>query len=461
MSRFKQIIYFVVGLVGTMVMASCDENDTIGNSLVATDNSVIVDKDFTLTGKTLPMDSIQSRTTMQLLGMIEAKGYGDFASDFVTQYMPAAELDSLIRTPENIDSIKMLLLVAEGAVVGDSLIPMGLEVYRLNKTLTAPIYSNFKVEDYYSPSDRVGSAIYSLNTIELNDSLRDLGYREIYVNLPRSIATELFDIYKSNPSVYLSPTAFGQQFKGFYVRNSYGSGRVTKIGANTLVMYYHYTIKNSLGNDSIVRRSGNFYAVTPEIITNNNIDYTISQELLDRASAGENLLVAPAGLEVELNFPLKDVIAHYKAQSGRLSVVNNLSLEIPASKIANTYNINAPENVLLILKSKKKDFFRNSEVPDNRTSFVASYNTSTGSYIFSSMRQYLLDMLDKEDLNLDDFTFVITPVTINNLDNYNSYYGTSSSVISSVVPYVEQPSMARLNLDKSTVTLTFTNQVLK
>lgn len=462
MNIIKSFKIFAVSAIALSAFVACEDNDSIGSSLIGTENSVVVDTDFKLNGVTVPIDSVQSRTTMQLLGMIEANGYGDFRSDFVTQYLPSAELDSLIKTSANIDSIKMLLLVGDGSFVGDSIVPMGLEVYRLNKQLSAPIYSSFNPADYYDKNQCIGRKVYSLNDVEYSDSIKGLTYKSIYVDLPRSLAVELYDLYKSDPSSYLNPTVFGNKFKGFYVRNSYGSGRVTKIGANTLLLYYHYSAKTSEGNDTIINKVGNYYAVTPEIITNNNINYSISPDLLNRAASGEHLLVAPAGFEVEVQFPLLDIINQYNANSGRLSIINNLTLEIPASKINNDYGINPPQNVMLILKNKKKQFFEKSQIPDNEVAFTASYDVSTGSYKFSSMRQYLLNAIAKGgNLTEDDYTFVITPVTINTIDNSNYYSSSITSVVSSVVPYIEQPAMATLHLENAKISLTFTNQNIK
>ena len=54
-------------------------------------------------------------------------------------------------TRQNIDSLKLLMFVPKGSLVGDSLAPMGLEVYRLNKQLTAPIFSNFNLKTIIIP----------------------------------------------------------------------------------------------------------------------------------------------------------------------------------------------------------------------------------------------------------------------------------------------------------------------
>lgn len=460
--RNKHFSLIAASLLAIAVATSCEESNSIGSSLIQNENTIVIEEDFSVTGESVKNKKIQSRTITQLLGEIEAKGYGKFRSDFVTQFMPAAALDSTLVSAEDIDSVKLLMMFNSGSLVGDSVIPMGLEVYRLTKNLSAPIYSDFNPDEYYDHDSPIATRVYSANNIGLpTDSLKKLTYREIYVDLPRELGMELFDLYKTNPAAYLDPVTFSNYFHGLYVKSSYGSGRVTKIGATLIQLYYHYDTKNSAGRDTTYNYTGNFYSVSPEVVTNNNIDYAISSDLTQRVANGEKIVVAPAGMDVEIQFPLLDVIAKYKNEKGQLSIINDLTFAIPASKISNTYNINPPENLLLILKNKQQEFFEKSKVTDSKTSFYATYDSTTGTYSFSSMRQYLLDALNKEsELTADDYTFVITPVTINT-ESTSSYYSSQTTYISSIVPYVEQPAMAQLDLDNAKIILTFSNQNLK
>jgi hypothetical protein len=459
--KTNTLLIGAVALTASALLSSCDDAGTIGESLLPIENTIIVEDDFTVTGHSVSNERIQSRTITQLLGKIDAEGYGNFSSDFVTQFMPAASLDTTLTSASAIDSLKLVMMYYNDGIVGDSIVPMGLEVYRLNKNLQAPIYSDFNPEDYYDASAPIASTIYGASNLELNDSLKELEYKSIYVDLPRSLAVELYNVYKNNPAAYLDPTQFSQYFHGFYVKNSYGAGRVTKVQGTVMQMYYHYDTVTDEGNDTTYNYVGNYYSVSPEIITNNNINYTMSPDLLRRVDQGENLIVAPAGLEVEMTFPLLDIIDRYRSKAGQLAIVNDLTLSIPASTISNDYSIKPPEYLLLILKNKKKEFFEKSSLTDSETSFYAEYDSSTGSYDFSSMRQYLLNALNStEPITEDDYTFVITPVSVNTETNSSSYYYTTT-VVSSIVPYIEQPAMVKLNLDKAKIVLTFSNQNLK
>ncbi|MBD5229926.1 MAG: DUF4270 domain-containing protein [Bacteroidales bacterium] len=459
--RLKYIT-IAASVCAAATLAGCGETDGIGSSLIQSDNDIVIEDNFTLTGHSVINDKVQSRTAMLLLGSIDADDYGHFESDFVTQFMPVAQLDTTLTSAAAIDSVKLKLMYAPGSFVGDSIMPMGLEVYRLTQGLKAPIFSDFNPADYYDASKPIGSAIYVTNNFELSDSLKALDHRDIYVDLPLDLGVELYNLYQSDPQSYLSPDAFAKHFPGIYVRNSYGSGRITQIGATQLQLYYHFDTKNSAGRDTTYNYVGSFYSATPEVLSNNNIEYALAPELNQRMQDGEQLIVAPAGLEVEMEFPLLDVVKYFRQNSGRLSVINNLTLSIPAVNIANTYGIRPPSQLLMVLKKDKDKFFEEGKVTDGITSFYATFSRSTESYDFSSLRDYLLDALEREDeLTADDYTFILTPVAVDAETISDPYYGTSTVYVKAIVPYVQQPAMARLKLDEAKIQLTFTNQSVK
>lgn len=94
-----------------IILSACDENNqsTIGSSLVTSPVKIVVDSTFTLTGQSIRNQDIQSRTVRQLLGIIDAKEYGQFSSEIVTQFMSAMTFDTTGVKREYIDSIKLLL----------------------------------------------------------------------------------------------------------------------------------------------------------------------------------------------------------------------------------------------------------------------------------------------------------------------------------------------------------------
>lgn len=437
---------------------ACEDSSTIGTSITQEEVEIVVDSTFTVTGKTVNSSRIQSRTITQLLGKIDAKGYGYLSSDVVTQFMPAGVIDTTGVTENDIDSIKLLLQIPNGGYIGDSIAPMGLNIYRLNKQLPTPIFSDFNPEGYYSKTDLLGSTIYSANALGQSDSVAELAYRTVYVDLPISLGKEFFNKYKENPAIYSDPTQFAQFFPGIYISNSYGSGRIMKITNSQVKLYYHKTVTmEDTGEDSTYYKVGNYFAVTPEIVTNNNILFNISDQLESMIANGDNLLVAPTGTNVEITFPTQDIVNKYKQNSGDLSVINSLTFEIPVSKISNNYNITPPPYVLLIKKSELDDFFANSEVTDNETSFYAAYNSVKNCYQFSDMRAYIINMINKEEITADDTEFVIVPVSVNT--ESSGYYSTTV-YLKDIVPYVETPVMVKLLIDEAKIKFTFSKQTI-
>ena len=57
-----------------------------------------------------------------------------------------------------------------------------------------------------------------------------------------------------------------------------------------------------------------------------------------------------------VDIPLLDVINFYRQNSGHLSVINNLTLSIPAIDISNEYGIDPPTQLLMVLKKDKDKF---------------------------------------------------------------------------------------------------------
>ena len=418
------------------------------------------------TANPAPNSDIQSRTITQILGTLSAKEYGDFSSDFVTQFMPAMKLDTVGVSVNDIDSAKLLMFFAPGNFTGDSIVPMGFKVYPLKKQITSPIYSDFDPTDYYDENDcwTPTNQIYTGNAL-YNDSLNTLSYRTVAVKLPTEFAKSFFSEYVEKPQTFASPQTFAQFFPGLYIKNTFGSGRVINFTECRINVYYKRHQKVTMDNverDSIFHRTGAYMAVTPEVVTNNIIKMQLSEQLKNIVEVNkEPIIVAPASYDVELTFPTKEIIRKYRETSGALAVLNSLTMSIPVEKIENSYNINPPQNVLLILKNKKADFFANNEINDDKTSFLGTYNETTKTYEFSVLRQYILDMLAKDELTPEDYTFTLTPVNVITEQSQSSYYYEGQVYISGITPYVAGPAMCKLDLPNTKITLTFSKQIIE
>ncbi|MDE5745529.1 MAG: DUF4270 domain-containing protein [Paramuribaculum sp.] len=448
--------------IAALALTACqDETSTVGSSLVTEQTEIIIDSTFTATATTLLDPVVQSRTITQLLGCLDAKEYGAFSSDFVCQFLPSLSLETEGVAVEDIDSTKLIMFMMPGDFTGDSLVPMGIDVFPLIKQLPYPIYSNFSPEGYYDKSKKLGSTIYTAHAM-YNDSINSLSFRSFNVTLPKELGQNLYNAYLQDSSMFALPDKFTELFPGLYVTTSFGSGRVINISETRINIYYRQHAKvtvNDVEKDTIYNKVRSYFAVTPEVITNNNISLTLSDKLTALANQGEALLVAPAGMESQIIFPTPVLIETYKKGVGNLSVLNALSFEIPVTLLTNEYGIEPPADVLLILAKDKEKFFAENKIADNITSFTAQYNSTKHSYSFTAMRDYLMEMLKKDTLTPEDYTFLLVPVGIDTEENTN--YGSTVSYITTISPYVQKPAMVQLDMKNAKIKMTYTRQYSK
>ena len=102
--RFSKILFsslFIISLV------SCEETTTIGSSIIEDEIEIVMDSSYTVTGKSIENNRVQSRTLTQMLGIIDTKEYGYLKSDIITQLMPTGKIDTTGVTVNDIDSIKL------------------------------------------------------------------------------------------------------------------------------------------------------------------------------------------------------------------------------------------------------------------------------------------------------------------------------------------------------------------
>ena len=468
----KFLFVSIIAAVWTVCFNSCTD-DTIGTSISDIQSAIIQDSSFVMTGKTVRNSHLRSRSSIQLLGNINAQGYGTLSSDVVAQFRPTTTIDTVgVHGGDQwIDSCFITMRVAMGDFTGDSLTPMRLSVYELNQPLPSPIYTDFNPSGYYNTGDLMGSVTYSANQMVRDTLVTTTGATSIYyeINVPVSVdyARAIFNQYKINPATFETPAEFAEFFPGIYITNSYGQGRVMNFYDIEFVTYYRKYEKRADDTDTIYPGTKQSYmAVTPEVLYNNNIDLEPDDAVRAMVEAGDAIVMGPAGYEVEVDFPIQDIINNFKAGSkDGLGVVNNLAMELPVEKVPNKYDIAPPKYLLMVKKSYRDEFFDKDTLTNDKDAFYAEYDASTSSYIFGGMRDYLLDVMKKNggDVSEKDVKFVIMPIDVTKFTNttsYSYYYSSSSTseVVTKIAPAISRPSIAKLRLDKAKVKLVYSRQ---
>ncbi len=461
---------------------SCeDETSKIGPSLTDGDIDISIDTlYFDLGAKTIANDNYDSKTGNLLFGNIDVPEYGKLNCSFVSRMMCATSLDMLpdsLQSPERVDSCRLFLSIARGDLVGDSLTPQKVSVYELTKQLPSNITNSFNPEGYYDPSKCLGSKSFTVSYAGRTDSLATSkptsgtnssgqtvvqnGVLAIGVDLPKEFGVKIFEDYKNNPQIFQWPSTFAEYYPGFFVESTFGKGCVSNIYGLDLYIYGWYNAKQTTETDTTWVHKP-FYVSplisSPEVLSSNNIKYKVSDHIKNMVTNNESVVTTPGGYNVEFRFPAEDIIRHYHKGEHNLSVISDLILTIPAETIDNDYGIGAPPTLMLIKTSELKDFFNNNKIPDNVSSFTAEFDSTNKRYRFSSMRSYLLGLLNKGELTDEDVEFTIVPIS---LETESGAYNSSTTYITKCTPYTIKPTMARLHTDEAMVVFTFSSQIIE
>ena len=468
----KQFINVLLASAALLCLFACTD-ETIGVSITDSVSSIIEDSSFVITGQSVRNDRVQMRTSTKMLGSLHADGYGTLTAEAVTMWMPAVNIDTAGVKPEWIDSCRLKLrMPSTDGYTGDPLAPMRLSVYRLNKVLPSPIFSDFDPTGYYDSSDLLATESYSptsgwleIGTSYASGTAQNDTVRVISVPMPVELGRELFNAYMADPSKFASPKAFADVFPGIYITNTYGSGHVLNIKATELDVYYRQHVQLTDTTDTIYPAQAQSYlASTPEVVSNNIIHFNIDDAITQMVNSGEAMIVAPAGYEVQVRFPIQDIIDKYQANVGASqSVINSLSLELPVSVPVTQYNIQPPDYLLMVKTSKKDQFINGDSLTNNKDSFYAIYDSASKKYTFSGLRNYILNIINNQGgiATEDDFNFTITPVDVTNYV-YSSgyYYGQPTTTVTKISPMVSRPAIARLLLDKAKIKITYSKQIV-
>ena len=468
--------FYVILAAGLLLGLYACTDDTIGVSITDSVSSIIEDSSFVITGHSVRNDRVQMRTSTKMLGALHADGYGSLTAEAVTSWMPAITIDTTGTSAEWIDSCRLKLRMPYRAgFTGDSLAPMRLNVYRLNKSLPSPIYSDFDPTGYYDSSDLLASESYSpssgwmeVSTSYVTGTSQYDTVRVISVPMPVELGRELFRAYKNDPSAFSSPKKFADIFPGIYITNSYGSGHVVNIKATELDVYYRQYYQLSDTTDTIYpARCQSYLASTPEVVSDNIIHFDIDDAITSMVNQGEALIVAPAGYEVQVRFPIQDIIDKYKANIGNnQSIINTLTLTLPVSVPLTQYNIQPPTYMLMVKTSKKDTFINGDSLVNNKDSFYAIYDAINKEYVFTGLRDYVINIINNQGgiATEDDINFTITPVDVTTYtysSSYSYYYGSgATTAVTKISPMVSRPAIARLLLDKAKVKITYSKQIV-
>lgn len=458
----------LLALLGVGLMG-CNDDTNIGNTLAKGETSIEVDSSFSVKGISLRTAEFDSRSSDLLLGRLDAEGFGSLDCGYVSQLMPAGGLsvpDSI--SLDMITGMKMKFTYTKTGLTGDSLSPQQLTVYKLTRQIPSDINNLTDLAGYFDSSKPIGVKTFTASSLGLSSKLWDKKEGVVSIDLDPEWSRELVSAYRTNPEMFAWPQDFARNYPGIYVRSTFGRGLVVNMSGTQFTTYWQVKRQitvvedgKSVKKDSLFTDSISLLSVSPEVLSANLLRLTPAPSVDAAVAKGKCLLQSPGGYDVNVTFPAQAILDAYSAKISNLQVVNSLTFSIPASAVPNEYGISYPPYLLMIKRSRMKDFFLNRELPeeDDKDVFYAAYDSSTGCYTFKEMRPYIVDLLTRGQAQESDLDFMLVPVSITT-ETVGSY-GNTKTVVTSCSLYMEKPTLTLLDIEGSKVKFTYSKQLIK
>lgn len=401
----KKIFVFLALAVSMALITSCDDTtDTIGGSLIPDNDKLVVSTDsFDVSSKTIPAGNVIPRTSTGYLGkMTDAETNTQVTANFMTQFhvldnyqMTVADSITSRDESKNIIADSCEIRLFYKGSYGDSLAQMKLTAYELNKPVEEGITyrSNFDpiANNYVRTNGGIAvNRSYTLTDLTELDSVRKTSNYVKNINIKlndqytdkdgvvyNNFGTYLMRKYQSNPTAFRNSYHFLHEIcPGFYFKITDGEGSMAKIEQAQINIYYRAK-KGTSEKETFTKLVG-----TEEVLqlTNFSNDQAKLQDLIKET--GHTYLKTPAGLFTQLTLPITDILAGHENDT-----INSAKIEVKRvnNNASSTYNFGIPQNVLMLPADSVETFFAKTRLNDNKTSFLASYNTTKNSYIFNNI----------------------------------------------------------------------------
>lgn len=433
------IKYWASLALASFFLVSCDDTtDNIGSSLIDNVDKLHITTDtFTVSTRSIVADSVLSRNMTGYLGKVRDPETGAYlSSSFMTQfYSPEnfsfPDKDSIQSRDElgevMADSCDIRLYY--NGFYGDSLATMKMSVYELTKPVEEQkfFYSNFNPEkEYISGNENKTNKVYTLVDLNVDEKTR---YSNDYmpairISLDKEYGTKILKAYYDNPNAFKNAYSFIHDvMPGFYFKSVGGLGSMAYISLSQLNVYFRHktttTASDGTKRDTIITSVGAFPG-TEEVLQTTTVsnDKSTLQKLVSDNSC--TYLKSPAGIFTEMRIPVKDIVEkQYIGEDGKTYSHKNdtiNSAKVVLTRINNAqdseYTLAIPQTLLILPKADMYSFFEKKKVADYKTSFLATYNSSTNTYTFNNIGglvKYLYENGDRTKADWDKV--VIIPVT--------------------------------------------------
>lgn len=431
----KKLIMTGIAMMTIAIFSCSEDTTTVGNTLTNdVDKFVITSDTFNITTHSIVADSVLSRSSYSYLGRMKDPETGSYISaNYTTQFTVLEDedyfidKDSLLSFDEDgnvlADSCFINLIIQ--SYTGDSLAAMKMTMTEMAKPIQENqfYYTNFDpaAKDYLRKDGIVKKKMYSISDLTLCDSLRNLRrngslYETIRIPLNdpytdkngityNNYGTYIMRKFYEHPEYFKSSQVFARNVcPGFYFQTVDGLGQIAEILYTQIEVNYHYKL------DSLILLDEETFNGTEEVLQTNLFSSDI--ENIKRLAANEShtYLKAPEGIFTEITLPIEeiksghetDTIASAKIVFRRMNDTSDLSDVI----------LHEPQNLLMIARDSLYSFFEERNLPNNKTSYLATYSSSKNSYTFSNISGLINHMYARRGKDANWNKAVLVPVQV-------------------------------------------------
>lgn len=387
--------------IATLFVACENSLNRIGGSVQPEDDIVNVYVDtFEVTSRTFLTDSVYSRTITAQLGIFDDPMFGEVTADYMAEFYRAEGFMLHDHIVDNkVDSVMFRIFYS--SYTGDSLNPMEVSVYELERNLDKSHYTNIDPSDYCDRTRLLCRGFYTAKNNSIPDSIKDYtnNYDFVQMRLPDNFTQRVLN--NEVPQVYIT--------------NTYGRGTMLTINNTEVAFHFKYRdyLKDQNDEDSIVIRNGSrILPVTKEVLQLNRIKNDIPAKfLIDNDTA--TFIKTPAGLYTEVTLPVQNIKDKLVGKT-----INTVKFSIPTFRpYTSTNSTGVPRYLMMVQSSKMNSFFETTLKPDNRTTYVAMLDSTrvsgssayVFSYNFNNIAPYINDLIKRNDIE-DGVKIALVPV---------------------------------------------------
>ncbi len=401
--------FIALTAIAACCMASCDDTtDIIGNTLTDNQDILHVSTDsFVVSTRSLIADSVLARTNTGYLGRMKDVETGSYVTgDYMVQFSTLEDYsfpnaDSIVGRYNGlpaVDSVEIRLY--HSTHEGDSLAPMRLTAYEMTRPMSegTNYYSNFDpVANGYVDTENAFQATktYAIEDANVSDDDRNAATYtpsiRIVLDKPytkdgttwNNYGTYILQTYYAHPEYFKNVYNFVHHVvPGFYVRHEGGQGAMAGINISQLNLFFTYQAYEPDSGRVMTFTGTTSFAGTEEALQTNRITNDVASIRRLAADNSCTYIKSPAGIFTEITLPVDEIMAGHERDTLNTA---KLTLTRLNNLVHSSYASGIPKTLLILPKDSMYTFFEQGKVFDNRTSFVATYSSTTNGYTFSNL----------------------------------------------------------------------------